>query len=594
MIRSPNHWSQYQHCEGIIQYIFNIFQRKHPSVYEARACKSISDTEQTSMDSFISHPKKYPTSDLRQKQLTDALVLFVGCDLIPFSVVDSPYFQGLLRAADPRFQMPSRKHLVGTLLRDKFREMESDVMQRLEMTHNVCLTLDIWSSRQMRSYLGISAHYILEWEMKTIVLACKRFQGRHTADNIMQEYEEIVQHFGIGDKVTNIVTDNASNMIAAFALPGFTEPMIKSVTTADPFENDGDDHLEADDLVSTDDLTEELYDVLPTEHSPCFAHSLQLVVKDGLKEAGQLNRVISKTAKLVSFIHKSTVATDILEGERRVQTACATRWNSQVKMIRSVLEIPEAKLSSLEGAPTIGAYDRNLLKDMLEILEPFEDATDCAQRQNSVSASLVIPCVRGLRIHLGEMQSKYNSNLVAALRKSLDRRLIQYEGRAVYRLASMSDPQFKLQWAADEQEKETLKAELTSKACTVIDVALPEHTTMKSSPKKRKRLFSFMDKSVAPAQPATDESLNTEITKYFSQPCLAEDSDALAFWKGHVGTFPVLSKMAMQYLAVPASSAPIERTFSIAGKVFRPDRCRLIDVNFERVMFIKCNDTTYA
>ena len=64
----------------------------------------------------------------------------------------------------------------------------------------------------------------------------------------MQEYEKIVQHFGIGDK--------ASSIIAAFTLPGFTEPMNKSITTAEPSENDRDDHLVADDLVATVDLIE--------------------------------------------------------------------------------------------------------------------------------------------------------------------------------------------------------------------------------------------------------------------------------------------------------------------------------------------------
>ena len=96
-----------------------------------------------------------------------------------------------------------------------------------------------------------------------------------------------------------------------------------------------------------------------------------------------------------------------------------------------------------------------------------------------------------------------------------------------------------------------------------------------------------------PAPAASNDSLDTKKMKYLGQPCLADDSDALAFWKGHVNTFPSLAKMAMIYLNVPASSAPVERTFSIAGKVFRPDRCRLTDTNFERVMFVKCNDNTY-
>lgn len=57
-------------------------------------------------------PKKYATHDSRQKQLDDALVLFVTCDLVSFSVVDSPYFHNLVSAADPRYQMLTRKHLV--------------------------------------------------------------------------------------------------------------------------------------------------------------------------------------------------------------------------------------------------------------------------------------------------------------------------------------------------------------------------------------------------------------------------------------------------------------------------------------------------
>ena len=81
-------------------------------------------------------------------------------------------------------------------------------------------------------------------------------------------------------------------MIAAFTLLGFTEPMNKSITKAEPFEKDQNDHLVADDLFATVDLIEKPYDVLPMEHSTCFAHSLKLVVKDGLKEAGQLNRVV--------------------------------------------------------------------------------------------------------------------------------------------------------------------------------------------------------------------------------------------------------------------------------------------------------------
>ena len=42
-------------------------------------------------------------------------------------------------------------------------------------------------------------------------------------------------------------------------------------------------------------------------------------------------------------------------------------------------------------------------------------------------------------------------------------------------------------------------------------------------------------------------------------------------------------------MAIPSTSAPVERLFSIAGKIFRPERCSLSDDNFETLMMIKCN-----
>ena len=83
-------------------------------------------------------------------------------------------------------------------------------------------------------------------------------------------------------------------------------------------------------------------------------------MKDGLKEAGALTKVIAKASKVVTYVRKSTIATDLLEGEGRLQAANATRWNSEVKMIRSVLKISQQKLDQLD-CTKLTAYDRNLI-----------------------------------------------------------------------------------------------------------------------------------------------------------------------------------------------------------------------------------------
>ena len=77
----------------------------------------------------------------------------------------------------------------------------------------------------MKGFLGITGHFILDWVMQSVMIACKRFKGRHTADNIRLEYEESLSAYDISDKIMTIVTDNASNMVKAFdlQLPGYVK-----------------------------------------------------------------------------------------------------------------------------------------------------------------------------------------------------------------------------------------------------------------------------------------------------------------------------------------------------------------------------------
>lgn len=119
--------------------------------------------------------------------------------------------------------------------------------------------------------------------MKYVVLARKWFRGRHTADNIVQEYEDIIQSYNIASKISTIVTDNVSNIVKGFSLPEFKTIAVDSTA---------DNSDEEDDIDSIITVAPEEYERFPADHSPCFCHTTQLVVSDGFKEAGQLNRVL--------------------------------------------------------------------------------------------------------------------------------------------------------------------------------------------------------------------------------------------------------------------------------------------------------------
>ena len=148
-------------------------------------------------------------------------------------------------------------------------------------------------------------------------------------------------------------------------------------------------------------------------------HTLQLMVKDGFKNSRGINKVLAKAANIVSYVRKSTKASEILEGEKRLQAKVATRWNSELKSIKSLLSIPTDKLQQLE-CQQLNSYERAILQDLVEILSPFKEATDATQGQNIVTASFVISCIRGLRASLNSLQSKYNCPMVADFLASLN------------------------------------------------------------------------------------------------------------------------------------------------------------------------------
>ena len=259
--------------------------------------------------------------------------------------------------------------------------MKENIVQRLQKASSVCVTVDLWSNRQLRSYIGITAHFIneSEWSLESIMLACARFKGSHTAEAINEKFQKEAITFGILSKISFIVTDSAANMIKAFFLPCF-EPELPEESS------DSDDDEMVDDCDS--DTSELLYHEIDEtcQHVRCFAHTLQLVIKDGFKQVGTIGKVLGKASAIVSHVRKSIHAAEVLESERALQTATVTRWNSQLAMIRSILRIPEDQLDSLGTAHKLTAYDRKLLEDLIVILMPFESATHCIQGNKVVTS----------------------------------------------------------------------------------------------------------------------------------------------------------------------------------------------------------------
>ena len=73
---------------------------------------------------------------------------------------------------------------------------------------------------------------------------------------------------------------------------------------------------------------------------------------------------------------------------------------------------------------------------------------------------------------------------------------------------------------------------------------------------------------------------------YLSEEHIEMNENSLDFWKTVALKLPIKSYLEKKPLAI---SDHVERFFSVAGKILRPDRCRMSDSTFEKLIMIKCN-----
>jgi len=70
-------------------------------------------------------------------------------------------------------------------------------MPSVSAQNYVALTGDVWTSIATNSYLTVTAHYLDEWEMKSIVLGTLPLSESHTGVNLAGWVKDLVFDFNI-------------------------------------------------------------------------------------------------------------------------------------------------------------------------------------------------------------------------------------------------------------------------------------------------------------------------------------------------------------------------------------------------------------
>jgi len=212
--------------------------------------------------------------------------------------------------------------------------------------------------------------------------------------------------------------------------------------------------------------------------------------------------------------------------------------------------------------------DWSALKEIKTILQPVAEAISLLEGDQYPTLSFVLE-LRHLLLHHAEA-SEVSHSTAQEFKDSLHEALLErFEVEKmpeVVQMATLLDPntrdapflkpnQIKNAW-------QLIKLEMGRLQPQVVPTADPEVTELTALAKLRIDLYKSRTKP-------------DELRQYKALPLSNVKIGALDWWSSHAEEFPVLSMVARKILAIPASSAPVERLFSTAGNVITKKRMRL-------------------
>ncbi|KAK3854720.1 hypothetical protein Pcinc_038814 [Petrolisthes cinctipes] len=462
--------------------------------------------------------------------IDEELAKMIAKDFQPFSVVEDKGFKNYCLALNPSYVLPARKTLSQKIIPKLYDRQRESLQTELSKASAVCITSDSWTSRATSSFMAVTCHYIEDYKMKSCLLDCFEVSERHTSENLAEELLKVAQEWKIKHKV-----DNAANIVKSIKLLKWT-------------------------------------------YLPCLAHTINLIVRDALKV---IKSTVDKVKGIVEFFHKSTTATQKLKNtqrqlglpELRPIQDCITRWNSTLHMLKRVLDLREAIISTLALLNTpielLYPHEWDIVKEACTVLEPFEQVTVEISGEQYVTASKMIILCRGLQIATthhqtsGTISTENITEMVQVISASMEKRFHRMEFNNVLAEASVLDPRFKKLAFNDSTALDEAVQRLKTAAanCTRNEPSAPPgnqgEAVSQEVEKHTSTVWRFFDERATEdttrRNPSADAIL--ENRSYLDEPRIQRVEDPLSWWKSKAPVYPFLPKSWQVVTCVCVSSS---------------------------------------
>jgi len=525
-----------------------------------------------------------PLTSIQQKKIDDAILEMIVLDDLPLNTVNKTGFLSLLRIIKPAYVPPSRPKLQ-ELLDDHFQMKQQLLRELCQKTDFISYTTDLWKSDAKQYYISIALHFIDRfWKYHSVLVATSQVQGSHTKDRISAIVaDKIVPFLGPQTKIHSGVTDGGE---------------ISSV------------RFTSDALPDSRKLSGKI------ENRLCVCHQLNNAVKRFLKDNLEVSYLLPWRSFIAHlnysnpFFEFFSVCRSKILGEdnkERLQRDCETRWSSTLKMLAKAEKFKEVVLymSAKSPAEINKQYIPNFSEDqwillsklnkifapILGAIEALEGNSYPTQNLILLALSMLIHTVRDNKEKIKDIGSDYY-RLLYSLEDSLVKIWNTLPEETL--IASLVDPRFKTLAHIPEGEREYAWKCLENEFLNLDmkgnqSILSSNDLTNEVSPRGEDvdPLTAFLIKTTK--QSLSPQFTKSELQRFKDMPPVSAKSDPLAWWRENESSFPVIAKIARIYLAIPASQATCERSFSSAGRICTEIRTLLSPANLEKLTVLKQN-----
>jgi hypothetical protein len=352
---------------------------------------------------------------LTRESLLCAVGRYVVRCHISYQTIEHPEFRNMLQLCNPisKNLFPSADTLSNFILTTFLNGQKALKSLLQKLPSKISLTCDGWTSPSNESLLGITAHWIENYDLKSMILATKLIDGPHSGINLASHLTEVLEKYGIARKIFCITADNASN--------------------------NGTMAAELNNLIGFDSENCML---------GCMPHVINLAAKVGIKTFSEsvppgnppptlagilsnppphidLSSLISRISKLNTYLKQSSqkaaafkdLSKFLNNGQALVMVAdVSTRWNSTFQMLERAYEIRETIRQFCERHSLTEKYDLSdseweKVRQLCDFLEPLFQATKRMSKSHFPSMTLAAPVYTWIMEQLQKLSNLFTSLL---------------------------------------------------------------------------------------------------------------------------------------------------------------------------------------